>query len=102
MDKFKNSLLVAALFLSVCAPLPVLAADALYGADAAVADILFEYDGSESFASYAVSEDGFVDITFARNIPDELYGEILQRLKDDQHIAGVLAGKSGPVCAFSR
>lgn len=78
---------------------PAAAADAQYVADTAVADILFEYEGSDQFASYAVSEDGFVDITFASNIPDELYSEILGRLQNHADIDGVLAGTSGPACS---
>lgn len=78
------------------------AGDVQYQSDAAVSDILFNYDGSEEYASYAIREDGFVDITFARNIPAELYGEILNQLRSDPRIPGVLAGTTGPVCAFSR
>ena len=77
---------------------PILAEDALLKTDAAVADILFEYDGSEEFTSYAVRESGFVDITFPSNMPDELYIEILNKLKSHPDIDGVLAGKSGPSC----
>lgn len=73
-------------------------ADELNNADAAVANILFEYDGSEEFATYIIKEDGFVDITFARNMPDKLYGEILTKLKSHADIKGVLAGRGGPIC----
>jgi len=59
---------------------PVFSEDALSKADAAVANILFEYDGSEEFASYVVSDSGFVDIIFANNIPNKLYSEILNKL----------------------
>ena len=76
------------------------ASDVQFKADSAVADILFEYYGSEQYASYAVSEDGFVDITFASNIPDDLYSEILGRLKKHEDIDGVLAGSSGPACSL--
>ncbi|NIP56282.1 MAG: hypothetical protein GWO26_30715 [Phycisphaerae bacterium] len=79
---------------------PVSASDAQFKADSAVADILFEYDGSEQYASYAINEDGFVDITFASNIPDDLYSEILGRLKKHKDIDGVLAGSSGPACSL--
>ncbi len=79
---------------------PVSASDEQFKADSAVADILFEYDGSEQYASYAVNEDGFVDITFASNIPDDLYSEILGRLKKHKDIDGVLAGSSGPACSL--
>lgn len=74
--------------------------DANTAADSAVAVILFEYDGSEEFASYVVKDDGFVDINFARNMPDELYAEILTKMKNHPHIKDVLAGKTGPMCRF--
>lgn len=74
------------------------ATSALDMADAAVADVLFSYDGSFEFASYSVKESGHVSITFASNIPESLYGEILQRLKGHEDISSVLAGKGGPVC----
>lgn len=90
------SVFVFTLFLA----LPSAANDAQFKADSAVADILFEYDGSDQFASYAVRESGFVDITFATDIPDELYSEILARLKAHEDIDGVLAGTSGPACGI--
>lgn len=77
---------------------PIQAADRLQRADAAVANILFDYDGSFEFASYKVSESGFVDITFARNTPDALYSEILGKLEGHPDIDGVLSGKGGPTC----
>lgn len=46
-----------------------------------VADILFDYEGGETFASYLVRDDGFVEISFASNLPDDLYSTILNRLK---------------------
>lgn len=73
-------------------------ADALSKADAAVANILFEFDGSDQFASYRVSEDGFVDIVFARNMPDKIYSDLLNRLQSHPDISGVLSGKGGPAC----
>ena len=66
--------------------------------DTAVANILFDYDGSEEFASYLVKDDGFVDINFASNMPDKLYAEILTKMQNHPDIDGVLAGKGGPVC----
>lgn len=75
--------------------------DAYDKAHQAVATILFEYEnGIHSFASYKVNGKGFVDITFANNIPDKLYSEILQQLEDHPDIDGVLAGKGGPSCAL--
>lgn len=66
-------------------------------ANAAVAGILFDYDANE-FTSYSIREDGFADIIFARNTPDALYSEILNKLQHHPGIKGVLAGKGGPVC----
>lgn len=72
--------------------------DAQSKADEAVAVTLFEYEGSDEFASYRVNEDGFVDIVFARNMPDKLYAELITKLQNHPNIDGVLAGKGGPVC----
>ena len=73
-------------------------ADEMDKSDAAVANILFEYDGSEEFASYAVKDDGFVDINFASNMPDKLFSEILTKMQNHPDINGVLAGRDGPIC----
>lgn len=73
-------------------------ADESSQADAAVANILFEYDGSEEYASYKANDDGSVDLIFASNTPDRLYEEILNKLQAHPHISSVLAGKGGPVC----
>lgn len=73
-------------------------ADELGKADEAVANILFEYDGSEEYATYKASEDGSVDLVFASNMPDSLYEEILTRLQNHPDISSVLAGRGGPVC----
>ncbi len=95
----RKTLLLSGLLLVVSIlAAPVSASDAQFKADSAVADILFDYDGSEQFASYAVNQDGFVDITFSKNIPDTLYSEILQRLQNHADIDGVLAGTGGPSC----
>lgn len=69
-------------------------------ADAAVADILFDYEGGSEFASYAVDDSGNVDMTLARDMPDDLYIEILDRLREHPHINGVLAGKTGSACGL--
>lgn len=74
--------------------------DAQSKADEAVAVTLFEYEGSDEFASYRVNENGFVDIVFAKNMPDKLYAELLTKLQNHPDIDGVLAGKGGPVCSI--
>ena len=94
----KHFSLIAVLLSSMLFAVPALAADPQMKADSAVADILFEYEGSETFATYTVSDEGFVEITFARNIPDALYSEILQKLRSNGDISGVLAGTTGPSC----
>jgi hypothetical protein len=76
----------------------VLHADELAQADAAVANILFEYDGSEEYATYKTNDDGSVDLMFASNTPEKLYEDILTRLQNHPHISSVLASKSGPIC----
>lgn len=76
--------------------------DAQSKADSAVANILFDYDYGDEFASYRVSEDGFVDLLMASNTPENIYAEILTRLQNHPDIDGVLASKSGPVCKVSQ
>jgi len=73
-------------------------ADELDKADSAVANTLFEYDGSEEFATYKANEDGSVDLIFASNTPDDLYEEILTKLQNHPDISSVLASQGGPAC----
>lgn len=84
---------------AMLAGLPVAADDIEAKAGAAVANIIFEYDGSNEFLSYRVRPDGFVDAVFASNTPGALYDEIVEKLRRDPGIKGVLAGKGGPVCS---
>ena len=77
---------------------PVLAEDAESKSSAAVTNILFEYDADE-FASYGISDSGFLDITFASNTPETLYSEILNKLQKHPDIKGVLPGRDGPTCS---
>jgi len=71
--------------------------DPMVRAGVAVANILFEYDGDQ-FTTYTVRPDGFLDIDFALNTPENLYNEILHKLQGSPDIKGVLAGKGGPNC----
>ena len=96
--KFVSHLLAVLITCGIAATGPVLAEDALTKTSSAVASILFEYDADE-FASYGIRNDGFLDITFARNTPDDLYSEILNKLQKHPDIKGVLAGKGGPSCS---
>jgi len=73
-------------------------ADELGKADSAVANLLFEYDGSEEYATYKANEDGSVDLIFASNTPDDLYEEIITKLQNHPDITSVLASQGGPAC----
>ncbi|MDY6978837.1 MAG: hypothetical protein SV201_03100 [Pseudomonadota bacterium] len=97
MPSILRYVLLPLCFIALSLP-SVQAADRLQLADEAVANILFDYDGSFEFASYKVDENGFVDITFASNTPDSLYSEILNKLESHPEIDGVLSGKGGPTC----
>jgi hypothetical protein len=90
--------LLSILFCFLLSIVPVLNADELTQADAAVANILFEYDGSEEYATYKANDDGSVDLIFASNTPDKIYEDILNQLQNHPHISSVLAGKGGPIC----
>jgi len=92
----------ATLFLTLALLLggiPARASDVEARASEAVANVLFDFDGSNEFVSYRVREDGFVDAVFARNTPEPLYNEIVEKLRANPAIAGVLAGRGGPVCS---
>ena len=91
-------LLLAGVLSAGTISLPLMAEDILLKADAAVANILFEYDGSEEYATYKANDDGSVDLIFASNTPDKIYEDILTQLQKHPHISSVLASKGGPVC----
>lgn len=76
---------------------PALAEDAVSKTSAAVSNIIFTYDADE-FSSYRIREDGFLEFTFARNTPEALYSEILNKLQNSPDIKGVLPGRDGPTC----
>lgn len=85
--------------LTLLSALPACAEDdAQSKADRAVANLLFEYDGAEEFASYLIRPDGLADISFASNMPDALYSELLAKLQKHPDINGVIAGKGGRAC----
>jgi len=68
-------------------------------AELAVANILFDYsDGDTEFASYRVDEDGYAHVSFAINIPDELYSKIITSMQKHPDISDVIFDKGGPVC----
>jgi len=68
-------------------------------ADLAVANILFDYSqGDEEYASYRTDEHGYAYVTFALNIPDKLYGEILTAMQQHPDIRDLIFDKGGPRC----
>jgi hypothetical protein len=67
----------------------------------AVTAILFDHE-AEEFATYRISDKGYVDIGFARNTPDLIYSVILNKLLHHPDIPEVLAGKGGPTCSRFR
>jgi len=77
----------------------ILAADPETKSTDAVTAILFEYE-ADQFATYRISDKGYVDIVFARNTPDLIYSVILNKLLHHPDIPGVLAGKGGPTCTL--
>jgi len=83
--------------LLIAGPWAAHAEDAMSKTSSAATGILFDYDASD-FASYSIRDDGHLEITFARNTPDALYSEILNKLQNHPDIKGVLAGKDGPSC----
>lgn len=72
--------------------------DAQSKAHRAVANLLFEYEGAEEFASYLIRPDGLADISFASNMRDALYSDLLGKLQKHPDINGVIAGKGGRAC----
>jgi len=95
----RSFLLFVLLSVGITGNSPVVAEDTQSKAGTAVSGILFDYDG-DKFATYVVKDSGYVDITFASNTPDPLYGEILNKLRSHPDIKGVLPGKGGPVCSL--
>jgi hypothetical protein len=40
-----------------------------------------------------------VDATFTSNTPEPLYSEVVEKLRANPDIKGVLAGRGGPTCS---
>lgn len=83
-------------------PLQLLAESKYDKAHTAVNHVLFDYDGSFEYTTFKVRRSGHVDITFAVNMPDILYVEIVTKLKKHPDIRSVLASKGGRSCALFR
>jgi|AMFO01.1.fsa_nt_gi hypothetical protein len=72
-------------------------------AEDAVTEVLWDYEDSFEFVQYSVSDSGHVVLTFASNTPDDLYSEIVTRIRNHPGVDSVLPGRDGGVCSlFSR
>lgn len=95
----KSSCLISALLSILIFANTALADTQADKADYAVGNILFEYEIPDGDgASYVIEDNGFVNIQFAENIPDDMYEEVLTALKSHPDINGVLSGKGLPIC----
>lgn len=98
--KFSHWILGTGLALCMCAMSFAAMAqeqDAAVRAENAVTAILFEADADE-FTAYQIDRRGFVELTFASNVPDSIYANLVSRMKNHPDIKGVLAGKGGRPC----
>ncbi len=71
-------------------------------AHSAISFILFDYDNVNEFITFKIRNSGYIDLSFANNIPDDLFLEIIQKLKKHPDVKGVLAGRGGPTCSLWR
>ena len=65
----------------------------------ALAHILFDHD-ADAFTAYSIRRNGVIDITFARDVPDGLYSEMMVDLRDHPDIRGVRSARTGPACGL--
>jgi len=65
----------------------------------ALAHILFDYD-ADAFTAYSIRRDGVIDITFARDVPDGLYSEMMDDLRQHPDVRGVRSARTGPACSL--
>jgi len=65
----------------------------------AIDEVLFDYDtvGME-FINYKVTSTGHVSLTVDESVPDDLYVELIQKLRAHKEIRSVLAGR-GDICS---
>jgi len=65
----------------------------------AIDEVLFDYEkvGME-FINYKVTSTGHVSLTVDESVPDDLYVELIQKLRAHKDIRSVLAGR-GDICS---
>ncbi|OOC49729.1 hypothetical protein [Thioalkalivibrio versutus] len=86
------------LTLSGCATTHATTPEARASEDA-LSHILFDYD-ADAFTAYNMRRNGRVDITFARDVPDGLYSEMMDELRAHPDIRGVRSARTGPACGL--
>ena len=99
MYRFKGmvlSLLLAGLV--GCAGSQVATESAMQSEDA-VAAILFEY-GADGFTTYKVERSGAVEVSFARDTPDEVFNELVDVLRAHPDTGRVRVDRSAPACGL--
>lgn len=96
MKKYLGAYTLLGMLLALLITTPAWA-DRQANAEHVVTTVLFDFEADE-FVSYGVRRNGFVDLTFARNTPDEIYTQIIDTIRAHPDVRGVLAGKSGPSC----
>ncbi|WP_017940341.1 MULTISPECIES: hypothetical protein [unclassified Thioalkalivibrio] len=65
----------------------------------ALAQILFDYE-ADAFTAYNMRRNGTVDITFARDVPDGLYSQMVDDLRAHPDIRNVRSARTGPACGL--
>ena len=91
--------LLPALFASLLFALPALAGQP--ESENAVTNILF--DENMENISYSFRNDGFVDILFGVAVSEQDYLRIVERLRNDPNIPGILAGRGkGNYCPVQK
>ncbi|WP_019625394.1 hypothetical protein [Thioalkalivibrio sp. ALJT] len=65
----------------------------------ALSQILFDYE-ADAFTAYNMRRNGTVEITFARDVPDGLYSEMVDELRAHPDIRNVRPARTGPACGL--
>ena len=87
-----------AIALTGCATTHANTPEALASEDA-LSQILFDHE-ADAFTAYNMRRSGRVDITFARDVPDGLYSEMMDDLRAHPDIRGVRSARTGPACGL--
>ncbi|WP_018938138.1 MULTISPECIES: hypothetical protein [unclassified Thioalkalivibrio] len=101
--RFSLSVLILALSLTLaltgCATTSHATTPEARASEDALSHILFDYD-ADAFTAYNMRRSGRVDITFARDVPDGLYSEMMDDLRAHPDIRSVRSARTGPACGL--